>query len=301
MLTIFSTPKPFRGRIATIQRNAVQSWKRLDPECEIILFGDEDGAAETAREFGLRHEPYVRRNEHGTKYLAYFFDRAQEIARHEVLCFVNCDIVLTSDFGDALARVSAWQPRFLMVGQRWDMNIAEPLQFLAPDWGVQLRAQALREGRQRPAQWIDYFAFRRGLYHGQIPGFVIGRPGWDNWLVWKARASKVPVVDASSVVVAVHQNHDYSYHADGEKGVWEGDEARKNYSLIGGWRHFCTMENATHRLTPGGIKPSYRHWSVMSRRAAVAARNAVWFGLLNATRPVRQRLGLRRPDAPHSV
>lgn len=301
MLTIFSTPKPFRGHIATIQRNAIQSWKRVDPDCEVLLFGDEEGAAETAQEFGLRHEPHVPRNENGTKYLAYFFDRAQEIARHDLLCFVNCDIVLTSDFREALARVIAWQRRFLMVGRRWDIGITEPLGFSSPDWGRELRERALREGKQRPPQWIDYFVFSRGLYQGKIPKFVIGRPGWDNWLLWKARASKVPVVDASAVVVAIHQNHDYSYHPDGEKGVWEGEEARTNYELIGGWRRFCTVQDATHRLTPRGIKPSYRHWAAMSRRAAVTASNAAWFAFLDATRPVRHWLGIRRRSAPRSA
>jgi hypothetical protein len=29
------------------------------------------------------------------------------------------------------------------------------------------------------------------------------------------------VVDASDAVLAVPQNHDYAYHPDGEKGVWE--------------------------------------------------------------------------------
>ena len=57
MITIFSTPKPFRGHNGLIQRNALQSWKRLHPDVEVILFGDEEGAAEVCREIGLRHEP----------------------------------------------------------------------------------------------------------------------------------------------------------------------------------------------------------------------------------------------------
>jgi len=58
MLTIFSTPKPFLGHIDVIQRNALQSWKRLHPDVEIILFGDDNGAAEVCRDRGgegVRH------------------------------------------------------------------------------------------------------------------------------------------------------------------------------------------------------------------------------------------------------
>ncbi len=90
---------------------------------------------------------------------------------------------------------------------------------------------AVETDRQRPPQWIDYFVFSRGLYYQQIPEFVVGRPGWDNWLLWYPLSIGVPVVDASRVVRAVHQNHDYGYHPEGEKGVWEGEEAQENYRL----------------------------------------------------------------------
>jgi hypothetical protein len=41
MITFFTTPKPFRGHIGVIQRNAIESWKRIHPSAEVILFGDE--------------------------------------------------------------------------------------------------------------------------------------------------------------------------------------------------------------------------------------------------------------------
>ena len=66
MLTFFTTAKPFRGHDAVIQRNALKSWKLLHPDVEVILFGDEEGAAETCREFGLRHEPAVKGLSRGT-------------------------------------------------------------------------------------------------------------------------------------------------------------------------------------------------------------------------------------------
>jgi hypothetical protein len=85
MLTLFTTAKAFTGHSEVIQRNALKSWTLLHPGIEIILFGDEEGAAEICRELGLRHEPHVDRNEFGTKRIDYIFRRAQEIARHDVL------------------------------------------------------------------------------------------------------------------------------------------------------------------------------------------------------------------------
>src|SRR5437016_351185 len=123
MFTIFSTPKPFVGHIAVIQRNAIESWKRLDPDVEIILVGDDAGTAEVCAELRLVHIPQVKKNPHGTKYLASIYDQAQEAARHEILCHVNCDIVLMADFARAVRQVKNARERFLMAGQRWDVDV----------------------------------------------------------------------------------------------------------------------------------------------------------------------------------
>src|ERR1017187_5366630 len=140
MLTIFSTPKPFVGHINIIQRNAIKSWTLLHPDVEVILFGDDEGAAEVCQEFGLRHEPEVKRHEKGPKYLNYFFDRAQEIARHDVLCYANCDIILMSDFRQAVERVTSNWTQFLMVGRRWNVDVRAPLNFEAAAWQEHLRS-----------------------------------------------------------------------------------------------------------------------------------------------------------------
>jgi hypothetical protein len=301
MLTFFTTAKPFRGHTGVIQRNALKSWKLLHADAEVILFGEDEGAAEVARELGLRHEPRVERNEFGTKRLDSMFRRAQEIARHELLCYINCDILLMQDFLAAVQRVREVHARFLIVGRRRDTEIRESLDFARGDWEARLREKALREGRQRGPEWIDYFAFPRGVYGNELPPFVVGRVFWDNWLVWKALDSGYPVVDLSSVVLAVHQNHDYGYHPQGKAGVFHDVEAGKNCELAGGWRHLRTIEDATEVLRASGLKPNpLRHWAAMRRCARQAGRVAFhegiergWFLLLGLTRPMRRNLGLR--------
>ncbi len=298
MLTFFSTPKPFAGHIAVIQRNALRSWQSVHPDAEILLFGDDAGAAEVCAEFGIRQVSQVRKNRYGTKYLADIYEQAQELASYDLLCHINCDIVLLDDFLPALQKVAAQPSPFLMAGCRWDVDIREPLKFEQPGWRAQVRALALRTDRQRPPQWIDYFAFRRGLFRERIPEFVIGRPGWDNWLLWFARASGASLIDASAIVCAVHQNHDYSYHPDGEAGVWQGKEAQENYQFLEGHRKFATLENATYLLQPDGLHRNYRHWLVQSRRRAADSFFPAWFRFLEFTRPIRHRLKLRRRATP---
>ena len=289
MLTLFTTGKPFTGHSGVIQRNALASWRRLHPNVEVILFGDETGTAEVSRELGLRHEPRVERSASGMKYLDYMFRRAQEVARNDLLSYVNCDILLLSDYRRALERVAKKHDRFLMVGQRWDTNITEPVDFTKPDWEQKLLGLAREKGVRQSTYMVDYFTFKRGLY-ADMPRLVVGRMWWDHWLVWRARASGADVVDVSKVVTAVHQNHDYGYHAKGYQGVNDDPESHRNRELAGGLWHLYTIADATHSLrTSGesrnwaaGLAPYRRHYTLK------------WFTVLDWTRPVRHAIGLRK-------
>ena len=301
MLTIFTTGKPFREHSGVIQRNALKSWTLLHPDVEVILFGEDEGAAKAARELGIRHEPHTEKNEAGSNRMDYMFRRAQEIARHDVLCYSNCDILLMEDFCDALRRVKAAHSKFLMVGRRWDAELKESLDFARNDWRAQLRSRALHESKQRTPDYIDYFAFSRGMLGPDLPPLVVGRVFWDNWTVWKVLDAKHAVVDVSAAVMAVHQNHDYGHHPQGKQGVYYGEEARRNYELAGGWSHLRTIADATEVLLEGGLKPNrLRHWSSAKRYARQAWRvlfhdviQPMWFFFLDITRPVRRVLGLR--------
>lgn len=301
MLTIFSTAKPFQGHSAIIQRNALESWRRLDPDIEIILLGDDPGVAEVCQELHLRHEPKVEHNESGAPLLNDLFERAQRLARHETVGYCNADIILTADFARALQGLRSKFEKFLMVGRRWDLDISQPLDFSLPDWQETLVGRARREGFQRLYYNIDYFIFPRGLYRN-LPPLAIGRRWWDNWLVWKPAADGIPVVDVSEAVCAVHQNHDYAHHPQGMAGVMFSEESHRNLELCGGWRHLHTIEDATFYLTPAGIRPNHFFWLAPAKRRVRAARHATraflrtrfWHPLLNATRSLRHAVGLRK-------
>jgi hypothetical protein len=305
VITFFATAKPFRGHVGIIQRNALKSWTLLHPDAEVILFGDDEGASEACRELGLRHEPEVLRTNNGTKRLDFIFERAQELARHDTLCYANCDIILTHQFLAAQQRLQAWQPKYLMVGRRWDTDVAEPLNFSAADWQERIVERAKAEGIQRFYHNIDYFLFPRGLYR-EIPPLVIGRIWWDHWLVGKAHSLGVVVVDVSEVVCAVHQNHDYGYHPQGIEGVCQDKEARTNYQLATQDTKLGTIEDASFRLTQAGIvenlfywlAPAKRRFREMSRKVRSVGRTRFWHPLLTLTRPIRHAFGLKRSSVP---
>lgn len=292
MLTIFATPKPFQGHIGIIQRNAIGSWARL-PDCEVILFGKEPGTADVAKELGVRYVPGVRHTELGAKRLDYIFARAQEIASNDLLCYVNCDIILLRSFYEAVVRVASSSPEFLMIGQRWDTPLAHPLDFKADNWEALLRTFAMRSGKQQFPYAIDYFVFSRGLYDN-VPPFAVGRVYWDHWLVWKARSAGVPVVDASVDVLAIHQDHDHAYHPDGLWGVKTDLESRRNRKLAGGQMHLYTIEHATYRLVGGRIEDKPGRWHVPATFFVRTYSIQLWYWFLKATFRARHALGLNR-------
>src|SRR6186713_2865082 len=102
MLTVFSLPKPFKDHIGLIQTNAVRSWKRLAPDCQVILCGNEPGIKEAAAQEGVEYLPEIARNEFGTPLLNDAFQKVIALARHPYMCYVNGDIILLSDVRTAL-------------------------------------------------------------------------------------------------------------------------------------------------------------------------------------------------------
>jgi hypothetical protein len=302
MLTLFTTGKVFRGHDGIVQRNALGSWKQLHPDVEVILFGDEEGAAEVCAEFGLRHEPHVERHELGAKRLNYIFSRAQEISRHEYCCFANCDIILMQDFLRAFERARAWRRQFLFVAQRWDTDITEPIDFRDGQWSEKLRQFAETHGVQQHEFWVDLFLFLKGQYL-EMPPLLVGHCYWDTWMIWEALHSGIPVLDGTPFVMPIHQNHGYSPAFGRVKGSPNDALSWHNLQLIGGEENIRHIKTSTHRLGRGGqVYPNifrYKYDYECIWRPAV--KNfllyklwlPVWHGVLDITRPVRKVFGLR--------
>lgn len=298
MLTLFTTAKPFKGHSAIIQRNALKSWTLLHPDIEVILFGDEEGAAEVCAEFGLRHEPHVERYEGKLPYVNFLFDRAQQIARHDYLCYLNCDIILFKDFLKAFEKALAWKNRFLLVAQRWDIDVTELIDFTAADWAKNLRQLAIATGELQIAAYIDFFLFPRGLYDS-IPPLIIGYAYWDHWMVWRTLSAGCPVLDASPFVVPVHQNHEYTTTPERTKGSLADAKAMRNYALGRNGQHLRTIVDSTHQMSSSGeikrtlFRRQFQSELFLRVRQIVAEK----------TFRVRDRLGLRRQgsDKPHRI
>jgi len=252
VITFFTAPKAMAGDTGRAQRNAIGSWRHLGEGVQVVLVGDDAGVADAAADLGVEHVGGVAPNEHGTPRLDAVFAAARRAGRHRLLCFANADVVLRPDILAAARALDARFSSFLAVGESWDAPLERILDF-DDDWELQVR-EALRSARRRGAGALDFFLFTDDLFR-ELPPFAIGRVGFDNWLVWRASADGAKVVDVTRAVRPLHQRHDYGHLRGGrEASRHESPEGRRNLDLVGGKDRLYTRFDATHLLTPRGLR-----------------------------------------------
>ena len=266
-LTIFSAPKPFTNpQIALIQRNAIRSWLNIGPQVEVLLIGEEAGLADAAAELGVKHISGVARTPGGTPLVSSMFDLARRNSSSPLLACVNADILLMPDFVQGALDAARQARRFLIVGQRWDLNVLEPLDF-SPGWPERLRERAHSQGKLHRASGSDYFIFPRDCFV-DMPPFAIGRAGWDNWMIYAGRRNGWPVIDATPSIEVVHQNHDYS-HLPGGQPHYRHAETFENIRLAGGRRAIFELQDVNRRLVAGRLKPVRWSWKKFWREVEI--------------------------------
>ncbi len=233
MLTLFTTCKPFRRKTDTIiQTNALSSWGFLEPRPEIILFGDEKyekGITELSERLGYRLIGDLVRNQWDTPLLGDIMLRAQKVAKHDILCRTNADLIFFQDFMEAVKIVSREFRQFLLIGAKWQLEGPMGRLDFSGDWRKEVLDLARRTGHRHPRSGSDYHVFTRGLFRGRKfrgledrpkmhthPDFPIefvplawGPIRFDTWLVWQSLRREIPVIDATEMIFAVHQDHRY--------------------------------------------------------------------------------------------
>lgn len=266
-ITIFTAPKPFTNpHISLIQRNAIQSWLHLGDDVSVIMVGDEPGMAEFAAEAGIIHLPQVARNPLGTPLVSSIFAKARQISTSPLLAYVNADILLTPQLVNIASQVYCQIKEFLIVGQRYDLNLQQPLDF-NPGWDSRLLADVQTRGRLHPPAGSDYFIFPRMCFI-DLPNFAIGRAGWDNWMIYRARTQRLAVVDATSAISVIHQDHDYSHLPNGQPH-YRLPESTENLRLAGGRRTVFTLEDSDRCIHEGQLQHIPLHFHKLMREIEI--------------------------------
>jgi hypothetical protein len=173
----------------------------------------------------------VARNAEGTPLVNSIFALARQASDSPLLVYVNADVMLTPDLVKAARQVMSRTKKFLIVGQRWDLDMPKPFDF-SGDWAARLGEETHARGELHRPMGSDYFIFPRDCF-ADMPNFAIGRAGWDNWMIYKARKEGWATVDATTSIMVIHQSHDYS-HLPGGQPHYRLPETYENIRLAGG-------------------------------------------------------------------
>jgi hypothetical protein len=198
------------------QYNAIQSWLRLVPASNVIVFAADQFTCEHVSQKFAGIQCYLdiecvdfhqRRTD-----VSCIWKLAREKTATEYLTFVNGDIILLDDYVATFQHLKQSRPnkKFVMVGQRTDITIDDFVDFSSRSVVENLFVRASSEGKYHGEWGIDYFLHHRSVFDiGQIefPPFLAGVFRWDNWLLSQFTIeSSIEVVDATLAVRALHQD-----------------------------------------------------------------------------------------------
>jgi len=245
VVSILTSFKPFVGEDEHRQVNALASWRALGPDVEILAFARSSGLERWSDRYGVQQVLDVPTFEGRLPRVDAVFAYAEEHARHEHLIYVNGDIILFRDLLRALGAIPL--ERWVLVGQRIDVDVRDELSFgdaLADDM---LRQRLRSVGRLHNVGGLDYFAWVRGSMPS-LPPLYLGAAGWDNHAVFCCRRSGVAVVDATRALSVFHQDHPHLTTPDGGRDAYEGPAATSNLAHIGDVMHRLYTTDASFWL-----------------------------------------------------
>lgn len=243
MVTFFTT-----FRTASIsEKNAIDSWLTLHPETEVIVFTESETAlwAYSPRVTVVKN---ISRHESGPPLLNHIFVQASRQSKHAVLCYCNSDIILRPAFLEPVSALNGITPGYLGVSQRTDADIDLRINFDNPE-SVALLERLIDKGDIHPPTGSDVFVFPRNQYSlDAMPDLVVGRPGWDLWMIYDARRRFNKVVDLNSPKFVVHQNHPANYNPG------KAEHQVNRIYLPSGSENAFTMEYCNFRFVGGQVR-----------------------------------------------
>jgi Glycosyl-transferase for dystroglycan len=219
-LTMLCIPKSFtRESDRRTAANAWLSWLALLRQIpfpnRLVVFSDEESVRATVLKIFVRttlvefHS--IATNDMGTPFLhdairkAAFLPHARYSHRH-ILFYSNNDIVFDSSMKDSVLKLATLtSPHgFLGIGLRCEITFRQSFKRTELQRVI---SRLQKECVMGPPYAIDFFIFNANLFI-DMPPFLIGRGGFDQWMVHHALEKKAQVVDVTDASLALHLNHD---------------------------------------------------------------------------------------------
>ena len=244
LCTWFTTFKNASNR-KVIQINTLRNWATFLPRMQPILFShlpsvDYENFGE---QIGWARYEIPAVNAHGTPYLndmiLKLINDATTIVNSPIFYgFANGDILFDDSLPATLSSVahhatSLPHAPILITGRR--TNFEFPINRTVNkiiNISVIEKMRALGSLFRSDAE--DYFFFTRDFPWHNITRLVIGRPGYDNYLVAMARRLNVTVIDATHTLTAVHQ----MAPKEGNEAGSKNSDGNYNKDVIGKFNYY---------------------------------------------------------------
>ncbi len=252
MITLFSTPKDFKEEFSTIQKNAFSNWRSLSDKMEILIMGSSEGAEEAAKSIGAKFLGKIPTTSRNTPTIPGLFETAEKYSKNQMLCYLNSDILLPQNFLQVIKVLNRLEKNFLAIGHRWDLDVDKIIDFNNQSELREFWFFANQNSIQHACTGIDYFIFKKRTFK-KLPQLVIGRIGWDNWLLWKARRMMIPVIDITYDLQVMHQNHSYKFkNYKTQSDTFLSDGAKANVNITK--NKTLNILDANYQMENGEIK-----------------------------------------------
>jgi len=230
---VYCYPKPWNDIFSSIQKTAIKSWIKLFGESGVItLLGNEEGTESVAKELSVNYDICAGKNEWNTPLVSSIFETINRLTPSDgIICFINADIVLGSDFLKTCETIATSTFDWLLIGKRRDLDLKNTD---AEKYSVdEIRQLAMSEGIDHGWDGIDYFVFLPNTFCFVYP-FALGKFVWDQWLVGNAFRRGICTIDGSETILAVHLNSDWYFQGkttNNRNLIYNSEEGFRNRSF----------------------------------------------------------------------
>lgn len=232
LLTLFTTFINVDRRL-NIQSNVVRNWASFMPHVQPILYATFTNGTllDLAKSYGWLVYPVPRVNEKGTPFLRDLFFDALNRTESIFYGYCNGDILFTEGLLHTIQGIRRdidVLNTTLVIGRRTNV-IVDPNSTIPFYKYNDIKTRA-KTGKLFTLDAEDYFIMSNvtGFPWKNIKDVVIGRPGYDNYLVAISIMSNKTVVDGTSTILALHQTG-----PDGNYAGAKNTDSNYNKKLIG--------------------------------------------------------------------
>ena len=205
LLTLFTTWNDNKDKYL-VHNLTVKNWLSMRPYIIPVIFTNESGLAKECERQDWNVFPVKVESAGGIPVLKYMYKKVMEIYNTTFYAYSNSDILFTDTLIHTLLSLKNssihLEGTVMIVGKRTNVQYVTEIE--GSSW-TSLTSVAKTRGNLSFGNAEDYFITPRTYPWDNIAEVVIGRPAYDNWLVYNARKQKHMIIDATDTLLAVHQ------------------------------------------------------------------------------------------------